>query len=109
MDFGIRCIVSTGFADIFFGNCVKNGILCVTLPKETVRLLMGDAEDGRPLDVDLETQRITRAMGEVVPFSIPADAREKLLSGADEIDRTLLEQEAIGAFEDRRAGAYPWL
>jgi len=109
LDFGIRCIISTSFADIFSGNCVKNGILCITLDSETVGCLMEDAKKAQELTVDLQTQCITRATGERILFSILPDAREKLLSGTDEIDRTLQSQEAIGAFELRRANAFPWL
>ena len=109
LDFGIRCIISTSFADIFSGNCSKNGILCITLDSSTVSMLMEDADKGKELCVDLENQFITRASGESIDFSIAPDARQKLLSGRDEIDRTLTVQEDIGAFEARRANAFPWL
>ena len=109
LGFGISCIISTSFADIFSGNCVKNGILCVVLDAHTVHLLMADAEHGAELDVDLEAQTIIRPDGEVIKFTISSEVREKLLSGVDEIDQTLLNEDAIASFETQRALQFPWL
>jgi len=109
LDFGIKCIISTSFADIFSGNCVKNGILCITLDAQTVQLLMKDAEAAKELHVDLETLTITRECGEVLSFTVPPEAREKLLSGADDIDQTLINEDAITGFEAKRALNFPWL
>ena len=109
LGFGITCIISTSFADIFSGNCVKNGILCVVLDSKTVNLLMNDAFNAAELTVNLETQTITRPHGEIINFSISPEAREKLLTGLDEIDQTLLKQSEIAAFESKRAVKFPWL
>ncbi len=107
--FGIQCIISTSFADIFSGNCVKNGILCIPVDVETVTVLMADAAVAAEIAVDLEAQVITRANGDTIEFAIASDAREKLLSGVDEIDETLRQAVAIDAFEAARAEEFPWL
>ena len=109
LGFGITCIISTSFADIFSGNCVKNGILCVVLDPATVHLLMSDALNAAELKVNLNTQTITRPNGEVINFSISPETRETLLSGLDEIDQTLRKQHKIEAFEAKRAVELPWL
>ena len=107
--FGIRCIISTSFADIFYGNCVKNGILCITLGGDILATLMADAQAAQTLRVDLEAQQITRESGEIIDFQIPAENREKLLSGADEIQLTLEHQDAISRFESQLEERRPWV
>ena len=109
MGFGIRCIVSTSFADIFAGNCIKNGILCISLDSDLVALLMADAEHGLSLQVDLKKREITRTSGQVIPFDVPAEVREKLLNGTDDVRVTLDNVAAIDDFEARLEQTQPWI
>ena len=112
LDFGIRCVIAPSFADIFFNNCFKNGILPIVLPKETVELLMKEAAiaDGRPFSVDLEGQTITRPTGnEPVPFDVDAFSKHCLLNGLDDIGLTMVKAEAIDSFEARQKTGQPWL
>ncbi|MEM9709310.1 MAG: 3-isopropylmalate dehydratase small subunit [Pseudomonadota bacterium] len=111
LDFGIRVVISTSFADIFFNNCFKNGILPVTLPEEKVTLLMGDAEKGANavLSVDLESQTISRPNGEVIHFDIDPFRRHCLLNGLDDIGLTLEAAEDIDRFEGDFHAERPWL
>ena len=110
-DFGIKCIVSTSFADIFFNNCFKNGILPVVLPQEQVDLLMADAEKGSNarVTVDLEAQEITTSEGEVISFDVDPHRKHCLLEGLDDIGQTMEKQASIDAFETRAAAARPWV
>jgi 3-isopropylmalate/(R)-2-methylmalate dehydratase small subunit len=109
LDFGIRCVIAPSFADIFFNNCFKNGILPVVLPRETVEKLMTQAttHSYTPFTVDLEQQEV-RAAGthrfEVEPFR-----KKCLLEGLDDIGLTLQQTAAIDAFENAQAKAQPWL
>jgi len=109
MGFGIRCIVSTSFADIFSGNCIKNGILCISLDSDTVSLLMGDADKGLSLRVDLVTHQIMRPSGDVIHFEVPGEVREKLLNGTDDVRVTLESASAIDGFESRLEQNQPWI
>ncbi len=111
LDFGIRCVIAPDFADIFFSNCLKNGILPVALPRATCDLLMADAALGgnARLTVDLERQVVVRPNGEVIGFDIDASRREMLLLGLDDIGQTMQREGAIDAFERARAAALPWL
>jgi len=109
LGFGIRCILSTSFADIFAGNCVKNGILCICLDAGTLSVLMADAEAGLRMRVDLATRQITRASGQVIQFVVSDEVREKLLAGTDEVRVTLEQIEAIRGFEDGQAQTHPWI
>mgnify|MGYP005995162499 CR=1 FL=1 len=110
-DFGIKCIVSTSFADIFFNNCFKNGILPIVLPQEQVDILMADAEKGANarVTVDLEAQEITTSDGEVIPFEVDAFKKHCLLNGLDDIGLTMEKAESIKTFEDQAAQARPWV
>ena len=110
-DFGIKCIVSTSFADIFFNNCFKNGILPVVLPQEQVDLLMADAEKGSNarVTVDLEAQEITTSEGEVISFDVDPHRKHCLLEGLDDIGQTMEKQASIDAFETQAAAARPWV
>jgi 3-isopropylmalate/(R)-2-methylmalate dehydratase small subunit len=110
-DFGIRCIVAPSFADIFYNNCFKNGILPVTLPQEQVDALMADAEKGANarLTVDLEAQTITASDGRVFAFEIEPWRKRCLLEGLDEIGQTLEKAPAIDAFEAATAQSRPWI
>jgi 3-isopropylmalate/(R)-2-methylmalate dehydratase small subunit len=110
-DFGVRCIISTSFADIFFHNCFKNGILPITLPQKQVDLLMEDAERGANarMTVDLIAQEITSSDGTVIPFEVEPFKRRCLLEGLDDIGLTLEKVDMIDAFEAKSAGERPWL
>ncbi len=110
-DFGIKCIVSTSFADIFFSNCFKNGILPIVLPQEQVDLLMADAEKGANarMTVDLEAQEITTSDGEVVKFDVDAFKKHCLLEGLDDIGLTMEKKASIDAFEAKASAVRPWV
>ncbi len=110
-DFGIRCVISTSFADIFFNNCFKNGILPITLPKEVVDVLMQDAERGENarMSVDLEAQTVTTSDGEVFNFEVDSFKKHCLLEGLDDISLTLAKVAAIGEFEAKAAIERPWV
>ncbi|MDC0739207.1 3-isopropylmalate dehydratase small subunit [Cognatishimia sp. SS12] len=110
-DFGIKCIVSTSFADIFFNNCFKNGILPIVLPKEQVELLMKDAEKGANarMTVDLETQEITTSDGEVITFDVDSHRKHCLLNGLDDIGQTMEKAAAIDSFEATASAVRPWV
>lgn len=107
-DFGIRCVISTSFADIFFGNCFKNGMLPITLPENQVRVLMEDADTGKEISVDLSTQSVTRPNGEVFHFQIDAFKKHCLINGLDDIGLTMQKADKIAAFESTRSKTMPW-
>ncbi|MEI6984822.1 MAG: 3-isopropylmalate dehydratase small subunit [Rhodospirillaceae bacterium] len=111
LDFGIRCIIAPSFADIFYNNCFKNGILPIALPREQVALLMDGAERGSNalVTIDLETQEITGPDGEIVRFEIDPFRRHCLLNGLDDIGLTLQHTSAISSFETTQRGGQPWL
>ncbi|TCS63618.1 3-isopropylmalate dehydratase small subunit [Varunaivibrio sulfuroxidans] len=111
LDFGIRCIVATSFADIFYNNCFKNGILPIRLPQEDVDKLMDDAERGANavVTVDLEKQEITGPDGGRISFDIDPFRKQCLLEGLDDIALTLKKGEKIDAFEARYRLGQPWL
>ena len=110
-DFGIRCVIAPSFADIFYNNCFKNGILPIALPQEQVDLLMKDAEKGSNarMTVDLEAQTVTTSDGEVVSFEIDPFKKHCLLEGLDDIALTLEKGSAIDSFEEKAATARPWV
>ncbi len=110
-DFGIRCVIAPSFADIFFNNCVKNGVLLIPLPEDSVNLLMDDAGNSQTcrMAVDLEAQTITRSNGEVVSFEIEPFRKHRLLNGLDDIGITMTKAGEIGAFEAAQKAAQPWL
>ncbi|CUH76329.1 3-isopropylmalate dehydratase small subunit [Tritonibacter multivorans] len=110
-DFGIKVIVSTSFADIFFNNCFKNGMLPVVLPQEQVDVLMKDAEKGENarMTVNLEAQEITTSEGEVIKFNVDAFKKHCLINGLDDIGLTLEKADSIKTFEDQAAQARPWV
>ena len=111
LDFGIRCIVSTSFADIFYNNCFKNGILPITVSADELGVLMADASDRENpvLTVDLHAQEITRPNGATVSFEIDEFRRECLLEGLDDIGLTMQKVERIDTFEARQREQQPWL
>jgi 3-isopropylmalate/(R)-2-methylmalate dehydratase small subunit len=110
LDFGIRCVISTSFADIFFNNCFKNGILPVVLPQEAVDYLMEDARRGANarISVDLAAQTVTASDGRAFAFEVDPFRKHCLLNGLDDIGLTLEKASAIDAFEARAAQARPW-
>jgi len=110
-DFGIKVIVSTSFADIFFNNSFKNGMLPIVLPAEQVELLMKDAERGENarMTVDLEAQEITTSDGQVIAFEVDAFKKHCLLNGLDDIGLTLEKAAAIDGFESQAAQSRPWV
>ena len=110
MDFGIRCVVSTSFADIFYNNCFQNGLLPVVLKADEVQQLMDEARGGNHVvSVDLEGQTVTSPSGAVFRFDIDAQRKEKMLNGLDSIGETLQADAAIDTYEMKRALAQPWL
>jgi len=111
LDFGIRCVISTSFADIFFNNCFKNGILPVVLPPEAVAHLMDDATKGENarITVDLESQVVTASDGTQFPFEVDAFKKHCLMNGLDDIGLSLEKVSAIDAFEARAKTQFPWL
>ncbi len=110
-DFGIRVVVSTSFADIFFNNCFKNGILPIVLPQEQVDILMEDAERGGNaiMTVDLEANVITTSEGQMIPFTVEPFRRSCLLQGLDDIGLTLEKIDHIEAYETRMSAEQPWI
>jgi 3-isopropylmalate/(R)-2-methylmalate dehydratase small subunit len=110
LDFGIRCVISTSFADIFFNNCFKNGILPVVLPQEAVDYLMDDARKGENarITVDLESQTVTASDGRTFAFEVDAFKKHCLLNGLDDIGLTLEKAAAIDSYEAKAATLRPW-
>ena len=111
LDFGIRCVIAPSFADIFYNNCFKNGILPIKLPQETVDKLMDDAERGANarISVDLEAMEIRGPDGGMVKFEVDAFRRQCLLNGWDDIGLTLRDEDKITAYEARHKADAPWL
>jgi 3-isopropylmalate/(R)-2-methylmalate dehydratase small subunit len=111
LDFGIRSVISTSFADIFYNNCFKNGILPIVLKPEEVALLMKDAEKGANarIAVDLEAQTVTSADGEVFRFEVDAFKKRCLMNGLDDIGLTMEKAPSIDAFEAKAAMERPWV
>ncbi|KZY38179.1 3-isopropylmalate dehydratase, partial [Roseovarius sp. HI0049] len=110
-DFGIRCVIAPSFADIFYNNCFKNGILPIALPQEQVDVLMKDAEKGSNarMIVDLEAQTVTTSDGESFAFEVDSFKKHCLLEGLDDIGLTMEKADAITAFESRAAAERPWV
>jgi 3-isopropylmalate/(R)-2-methylmalate dehydratase small subunit len=110
LDYGIRCIISTDFADIFYNNCFQNGVLPIRVSKEDLAKLMDDAERGAnaTLTVDLAAQEIHGPDGGVVRFEIDAVKKHCLLNGLDSIGLTMEKKQKIDAFEETAALARPW-
>ena len=110
-DFGIKCVISTSFADIFYNNCFKNGILPIALPQADVDKLMSHAQSGANarIMVDLEKQQVNAPDGEVFDFEIDPFKKKCLLEGLDDIDLTLQKVAHIDEFESSRKHSTPWL
>ena len=110
-DFGIRCVIAPSFADIFYNNCFKNGILPIALPQEEVDKLMDDAETGSNavITVDLENQTITGPDGGAITFEVDAFKKHCLMNGLDDIGLTMEKAAAIDTFEAQAAAERPWV
>jgi len=110
-DYGIRCIIAPSYADIFFNNCVKNGILLVVLDEKVVDQLFKEteAQDGYTLNVDLAAQSITKPDGSVIKFDVESSRKHILLNGLDDIGLTMQHAEAIKTFEQKWQQQSPWL
>ena len=110
-DYGFRAIIAPSFADIFFGNCFKNGVLPIVASSEIVDQLFREsaAREGYRLRIDLETQTVRNPAGEWFQFDITPHRKHCLLNGLDEISLTLRHADEIKAFEDRHKAAQPWL
>ena len=111
LDFGVRCVISTSFADIFYNNCFKNGILPIVVSADDRDALMADASDTEnpELSVDLVTQTIHRPNGPTVSFEIDPFRKKCLLEGLDDIGLTLAKADDIDSFEAKREKDQPWL
>ena len=111
LDFGIRCVISTSFADIFYNNCFKNGILPIVVSPENLKKLLDDADRGSnaTLTIDLPKQEIRGPDGGTVKFDIDSFRKHCLLNGLDDIGLSLEKSSAIDAFEKKQAAAQPWL
>jgi 3-isopropylmalate/(R)-2-methylmalate dehydratase small subunit len=110
MDFGIKCVISTSFADIFYNNCFQNGLLPVVLKAHEVQQLMDEARGGNHVtSIDLEAQTVTSPSGAVFTFEIDAQRKAKMLQGLDAIGETLQAAPAIDLYEQKRALDRPWL
>ncbi len=111
LDFGIKCVIAPSFADIFYNNCFKNGILPISLPQDQVDLLMADAENGSnsTLTVDLEKQEISRPDGSSIPFDIDPFRKHCLLNGLDDIGLTFEKVDSIDSYEQKIKQERTWL
>ena len=110
LDFGIRCVISTSFADIFYNNCFKNGVLPIVVKPDELEKLLDDASRGAnaTLTVDLEAQEIRGPDGGVIKFDLDEFRKHCMLNGLDDIGLTLAKAGEIDAFEKKAAGARPW-
>ena len=111
LDFGIRCVISTSFADIFYNNCFKNGILPVVVTEDELQLLMKDAEKGSNarMVVDLENQQIETSDGEVISFDVDQHRKHCLINGLDDIGLSMEKIASVDAFEAQMAQSAPWV
>ncbi|MBS3954634.1 MAG: 3-isopropylmalate dehydratase small subunit [Methylomicrobium sp.] len=108
-DFGFRAIIATSFADIFYNNCFKNGLLPIVLTSSIVDDLFNEQVKGYQLTIDLDAQTITTPSAKTIPFEIDAARKYRLLNGLDDIALTLLQADSIKAYEVERAKRAPWL
>jgi len=110
-DFGIRCVIAPSFADIFFNNCVKNGVLLIVMDDSKVRQLMAIAENPQTcnMTVNLDAQTVALADGSIVSFEIDSFRKRRLLEGLDDIGITLQRKDEITAFEAKQKSLMPWL
>jgi 3-isopropylmalate/(R)-2-methylmalate dehydratase small subunit len=110
-DYGFRCVIAPSFADIFFNNCFKNGLLPVVLSEQEVDQLFQEmyAQDGYELTVDLEQQKVITPAGKEMAFEVDSFRKHCLLNGLDDIGLTLQDEEAIRTFEEKHRQRFPWL
>ncbi|MEM9581737.1 MAG: 3-isopropylmalate dehydratase small subunit [Pseudomonadota bacterium] len=110
-DFGIRAVIAPSYADIFYNNCFKNGIIPIVLPQEQVDVLMADAEKGANarMTIDLEAQTVTSSDGEVFSFEVDSFKKHCLMNGLDDIGLTMEKASSIKSFEDAAAQTRPWV
>ncbi|MTW22168.1 3-isopropylmalate dehydratase small subunit [Allochromatium palmeri] len=110
-DFGLRVILAPSFADIFFNNCFKNGLLPIRLDAAVIDGLFAKATVAEPLQisVDLPAQTLTLSDGQVIAFEVDAGSKQRLVEGLDDIGLTLQEADTIRAYEERRRAEAPWL
>ena len=110
-DYGFRAIIAPSFADIFYNNCFKNGVLPIVLPADVVGRLFDEcaATEGYSLAIDLDRQTVTTPGGEVLSFDVDGGRKHRLLNGLDDIGLTLLQADKIAAYEAQRRVAAPWL
>jgi 3-isopropylmalate/(R)-2-methylmalate dehydratase small subunit len=111
LDFGIRSVIATSFADIFYNNCFKNGILPIVLPEDVVNTLMEDARRGENarITVDLESQTVTTSDGQSFGFEVDAFKKHCLMNGLDDIGLTMEKAPSIDSYEARAATLRPWV
>ena len=111
LDYGIRCVISTSFADIFYNNCFKNGILPIVMPQEIVDVLMEDARKGANarMTVDLENLTVTTSDGQSFGFELDPFRRHCLLNGLDDIGLTMEKSASIDVYETQMAQSRPWV
>lgn len=111
LDFGIRCVIAPSFADIFYQNCFKNGILPIALPQEQIDVLMKDAEKGSNArqTIDLEAQTVTTSDGEVFSFEVDPFKKHCLMNGLDDIGLTMEKADSIATFESKASAERPWV
>ena len=111
LDFGIRAVIAPSFADIFYNNCFKNGILPIVLDAAIVDRLFKECEanEGYVLSVDLDKQTVTTPTDEIIPFAVDAGRKHRLFYGLEDIDLTLLQADKIKTYEARRKQEAPWL
>ena len=109
-DYGIKCIIAPSYADIFYNNCFKNGILPLVLPEDDVDTLMKDAEKGANsiIEVDLENQTIVSSDGEIFRFEVDPFKKHCLLNGLDDIGLTMEKENHITAYESKASQQFPW-
>ena len=108
-EFGFRVVIAPSFADIFYGNCFKNGLLPIVLNSEIIDQLFASAGPNVDLSIDLAAQSVTTGQGEVLKFDIAPGLKEKMLNGMDDIAMTLAERGMIETYESRHRAAQPWL
>ncbi len=111
LDFGVRCVISTSFADIFYNNCFQNGVLPIKVSKENLEKLMDDAERGSnaTLSIDLEKQEVRGPDGGVVHFDIDPFNKHCMLNGLDGIGLTLQKEKALDSYEEKAKAERPWM
>jgi len=108
-DFGIRCVIATSYADIFFNNCFKNGMLPIVLDQESVNVLADDGRAGNEIEVDLVNQVVIRPDGTSIPFDVEGFTKHCLVNGLDDIGLTMQKNDKIESFEEKRTSLWPWL